>query len=87
MCLAYPARVRSVADAATAEVAVRGRTQCVVLLALDAGGPIRPGDWLLVQSGLAIQRLSAHEAHERLRLIDDLTTDPTDHLIGGDDEP
>jgi hydrogenase assembly chaperone HypC/HupF len=87
MCLAYPARVRSVADAATAEVTVRGRTRSVVLLALDAGGPIRPGDWLLVQSGLAIQRLSAHEAHERQRLIDDLTADPTDHLIGGDDEP
>jgi hydrogenase assembly chaperone HypC/HupF len=87
MCLAYPAHVRSVTDAGIAEVTIRGRTQSVVLLAVDADGPIRPGDWLLVQSGLAIQRLSAHEAHERQRLIDDLTTDPTDHLIGDDDEP
>ena len=87
MCLAYPAHVRSVVDAATAEVTVLGRTQSVVLLALDADGPIQPGDWLLVHSGLAIQRLSAHEAHETQRLINGLTTDPTDHLIGGDDEP
>ena len=79
MCLAYPAHVCSVVDAVTAEVTARGRRQRVVLLTLDPGRPVRPGDWLLVQSGLAIERLSDHEAREHQRLIDD--------LIGGDDEP
>jgi hydrogenase assembly chaperone HypC/HupF len=78
MCLAYPARVRCVVDATVAEVTVRRRRQRVVLLTLDAGPPPRPGDWLLVQSGLAIQRLTPHEAYERRRLIDALN--------GGDDE-
>jgi hydrogenase assembly chaperone HypC/HupF len=78
MCLAYPARVRSVAGAGTAEVTVRGRIRSVVLLTLDDGDPVRPGDWLLVQSGLAVRRLSADEARDREQLIDD--------LIGGDDE-
>jgi hydrogenase assembly chaperone HypC/HupF len=77
MCLACPGLVRRVVDATTAEVTVRGRRRPVVLLTLDAGPPPRPGDWLLVQSGLAIQRLTPHEAHERQRLID--------AVIGGDD--
>jgi hydrogenase assembly chaperone HypC/HupF len=79
MCLARPVRVRSVVDTSTAEVTDGGRTRPVVLLTLDAGPPVRPGDWLLVQSGLAVRRLSDREAADRRRLID--------NVIGGDDEP
>jgi hydrogenase maturation factor len=78
MCLAYPARVRSLLDADTAEVTAGGRAQRVVLLTLAAGPPVRRDDWLLVQSGLAVQRLSAGEAHERMRMLND--------LIGGDND-
>jgi hydrogenase assembly chaperone HypC/HupF len=69
MCLAYPARIGRLVDATVAEVTVRDRCRPVVLLTLDAGPPPRPGDWLLVHSGLAIQRLTPDEAYERRRLI------------------
>lgn len=70
MCLAYPARVLSIVDG-TAAVELRGRVQAVVLLGLER--PPAPGDWLLVQSGIALAHLDPEEAAERARLLAQLT--------------
>lgn len=78
MCLAYPARVAALVDADTVEATFGGRRVLVVVLTLDAGPPVRVGDWLLVQSGLAVSRLSAPEAQQRQLELD--------ALIGGHDD-
>lgn len=74
MCLAYPGRVLSSMDG-TARVEVRGRVQDVVLAVLD-GDPPATGDWLLVQSGIALARIAPAEAAERGRLLDQLEGSP-----------
>jgi hydrogenase assembly chaperone HypC/HupF len=60
MCLAYPVQVVAVEDQ-IAIVQVQGRLSRVVLLALQADLPV-PGDWLLVQSGLAVSKLDEDDA-------------------------
>lgn len=41
----------------------RGTTHCVSLLALD-GPPPEPGDWLVVHSGYALERLDPDAAEQ-----------------------
>jgi hydrogenase expression/formation protein HypC len=72
MCVAYPVRVVSVGPAGAETVDARGRTRHVVLLALDDDPPA-PGDWLLVQCGLAVAGIDADEAAARTRLLDEVT--------------
>jgi hydrogenase assembly chaperone HypC/HupF len=67
MCLAYPARVVRL-DGPAAVVTVRGREQLVPLVVLAE--PVVVDDWLLVQSGLAIGRIDAGEAADRIRMLD-----------------
>jgi hydrogenase assembly chaperone HypC/HupF len=66
MCLAYPVQVVAVEDQ-IAIVQVQGRLSRVVLLALQADLPV-PGDWLLVQSGLAVSKLDEDDAVQRIQL-------------------
>jgi len=72
MCVAYPARVTALDPDGTATVLVRGRPQRVSLMVV-AGEGIGPGDWLLVQSGIALARMDEAEAAARCRLIDQAT--------------
>lgn len=67
MCLTYPAQVVSISDEA-AIVEANGRRQRVLLLVLEHNLPV-PGDWLLVQSGIALSTLDSAEAAQRLRLL------------------
>ena len=73
MCVAYPAQVLNVAPDGTAEVSIRGRPQRVLLALLEA--PVAAGDWLLVQTGLALAPIDAAEAAERTEMLDRLTGD------------
>jgi hydrogenase expression/formation protein HypC len=67
MCLETPALVDSVdADGLCAMVKVEHGTQQALLLTLDA--KVEPGDWLLVHSGLAVERISEDEARDLLNL-------------------
>jgi hydrogenase expression/formation protein HypC len=68
MCLALPGKVLEIVDAGTARVDVRGTPRTVSLGLLD----VRPGDWVLVGMGLALERISECEAAETLRLLDEL---------------
>jgi hydrogenase expression/formation protein HypC len=75
MCLAYPARVVTVEDGAA--VVVTGvRHQRVLLALLDE--PVSVGDWLLVQTGLALGRPDEADAGARLDLL---------NSVGGGDDP
>jgi hydrogenase assembly chaperone HypC/HupF len=71
MCIAYPARVLTVGNG-MATVDVRGRTRDVILTVLEDRPPTA-GDWLLVQSGIALARIDPAEAAERSRLVAQLT--------------
>jgi hydrogenase expression/formation protein HypC len=71
MCLETPAQVVAVdPNGLSAIVTSDRRTGRALLMTLDVTAePVRPGDWLLVHSGLAVGRLDASEAHELLELI------------------
>jgi hydrogenase assembly chaperone HypC/HupF len=71
MCLELPALVVEVDDdGMSATVRANERTGRVLLLALDPEPEaVQPGDWLLVHSGVAVQRLSPSQAGDLLELI------------------
>jgi hydrogenase expression/formation protein HypC len=69
MCLAAPARVISVSDK-TAVVDYQGVRTTTRLDTLAE--PVAVGDYVLVHTGFAIQRLTAEDAEETLRLFDEL---------------
>jgi hydrogenase expression/formation protein HypC len=69
MCLAVPGRIRAVADDAgvrVADVDFGGLRKRVFLETLPQA---RPGDWILVHAGFALQRLDVRAAEETLRLL------------------
>lgn len=65
MCLAEVGRVVALDGASTATVEVDGRARLVSLavLVLEGSTPA-PGDWLLVQTGFAVEVLDESEAAE-----------------------
>jgi hydrogenase assembly chaperone HypC/HupF len=71
MCLAYPVQVIAVEPDQAAIVSWRGGWQRVTLL-VTTDAVVIPGDWLLVQSGIALCRLDPEDAAERRRLLDQL---------------
>ncbi len=70
MCLAAPARVISVSDK-SAVVDYQGVRTTARLDTLAE--PVAVGDYVLVHTGFAIQRLTAEDAEETLRLFDELS--------------
>lgn len=64
MCMSQLGRVRA-ADGTLAVVELDGRLRRVPLVALgDQAGSVVAGDWLLLQTGLAVRRLDATETTE-----------------------
>jgi hydrogenase assembly chaperone HypC/HupF len=64
MCLDLPCHVLSVDEpSSTATVDSRGvaRQVSLVMLAME-GSPVEPGDWLLVNSGIAVRTLDPTDA-------------------------
>jgi hydrogenase expression/formation protein HypC len=65
MCVSEVARVVSVEGDEAALVDLRGSQRRVPLILITSTGEkVGPGDWLLVQTGLAVARISADEASE-----------------------
>lgn len=73
MCVTRPHRVLEVApDASWAILELGGRPQRVSLAVLNTGGTtVAAGDWVLVNSGLPVERIDAQEAEELLDLLDE----------------
>jgi hydrogenase expression/formation protein HypC len=74
MCLAVPMRLETVAGPRGA-VAVDGVRREV---RLDLVEGAKPGDWVLVHAGFAIQLLDEAAAAETLALLDELLAEPPD---------
>ena len=68
MCLSIPAKVLSV-DGDTAEVSAGGSLFKISLLMVE---DVKPGDYILLHAGFAIQKLSENEAEETLRLFEEM---------------
>ncbi len=68
MCLGIPVKVIEV-EGQSAVVEVGGARREVSLLLLD---DVRPGDWVILHAGFAIQRLDEEEAAKTLALLREL---------------
>lgn len=71
MCLAIPARVVEV-QGRTAVVDVAGNRRPVDISLVE---PVRPGQYLLIHVGMALQVLDEQEALETLQLIQEVFGD------------
>jgi hydrogenase expression/formation protein HypC len=71
VCLALPGKVLEVAAAGegTASIDVRGAVRTVDIAPLP---DLRPGEWVLVSLGMAVDRISEADALETLRLLDEI---------------
>ena len=68
MCLSVPAKVISIAGL-RAKVSVRGTLIEIYLQLLD---DIKPGDYVLIHAGFALEKIDTEKAAETLKLIDDM---------------
>ena len=71
MCLSIPVKVLSI-DGETAEVSAGGS---LFKASLQMVEDIKPGDYILLHAGFAIQKLSENEAKETLRLFEEMNND------------
>jgi hydrogenase expression/formation protein HypC len=65
MCLSVPAKVVSV-EGVSAKVSVGGT---LINISLHLVDDIKPGDYVLVHTGFALQKVSEEEALETIELI------------------
>ena len=83
MCLAAPALVISV-EGKLAHVDYGGVRTTARLDTLSE--PVKPGDYVLIHTGFAIQRLSPEDGRETLALFDELAASLETHRLTGEDE-
>jgi hydrogenase expression/formation protein HypC len=67
MCLSIPAKISKI-DGDMATVNVGGATYQASLMMID---DVAVGDYILLHTGFAIQKISEEEAEETLRLFDE----------------
>ncbi len=77
MCLAIPAKVISV-DGSNAMVSIEDVEYKASLLMLD---DVRPGDFVMLHAGFAIEQVDPEEAAETLRLLNEIADSSPDSLI------
>ena len=68
MCLAIPAKVISV-DGVRAKVSIEDVEYTASLLLLD---DVRPGDFIMLHAGFAIEKIDPDEAAETLYLLNEM---------------
>lgn len=68
MCLSVPAKVISV-EGNTAKASVGG---AIVTASLHLVDDVKPGDYVLIHTGFALQKISEEEALETIRWIEEL---------------
>ncbi len=69
MCLGIPVKVMEV-DGQSAVVDVGGARREISLLLLD---DVKPGEWVILHAGFAIQKMDEEEAGKTLALLRELT--------------
>lgn len=65
MCLAYPYQILEITGPFTAKASVDGVTKEIYISLI--GEPLKPGDWVLVHVGFAIQKVDENLALETLK--------------------
>lgn len=80
MCLSIPAKVLAIGGDESALVSVQG-VELTISLQLVEG--ISPGDYVLVHTGFALQKLSEEEAQASLQLLRELGELEADGLNPG----
>ena len=77
MCLGIPGRIQSIdtGHPDLAEVEVAGVTRKINIGILEE--PPRAGDWVLIQSGFAIEKIDEETAARQLELLNHYTGDST----------
>jgi hydrogenase assembly chaperone HypC/HupF len=68
MCLGTVGRILSVGSDQRVQIRAGDREITASLLAVN--DHVEPGDWVLVHSGLVLERLTEHEASDALQLRD-----------------
>lgn len=68
MCLSIPAKILEINNQ-TARVSVRGTEIEISLFLLDG---IKPGDYVLVHAGFALEKIDFKKAQDTLRLLDEM---------------
>ncbi len=68
MCLAMPMKIKNI-DGNSAECEAGGLTQKV---RIDFVSDARPGDYLMVHAGFAIEKMTEKEALENLELLEEI---------------
>ena len=68
MCLGIPVRVMKV-EGQSAVVEAGGAQREISLLLLD---DVKPGDWVILHAGFAIQKMNEEEAEKTLALLREL---------------
>ena len=68
MCLSIPAKILSV-EGNTAKVSVGG---AIINTSLHLVDDVKPGDYVLIHTGFALQKISEEEALETIRLIEEM---------------
>ena len=68
MCLAIPAKVLSV-DGVSARVSIEDVEYTASLMLLD---DVKPGDFIMLHAGFAIEKVDPAEAAETLRLLQEM---------------
>jgi hydrogenase expression/formation protein HypC len=68
MCLSIPAKIISV-EGETAKASVGG---AIIKVGLHMVDDVKEGDYVLVHTGFALQKISDEEAQETLKLIREL---------------
>lgn len=71
MCLSIPAKILTV-DGNTASASVGG---AVVRTSLHLIDDVHPGDYVLIHTGFALQKINEEEALETIRIIEELQQD------------
>ena len=80
MCLGLPGRVVAVtAGSDLVDVDVAGVVRAINVGLLD--GPWAPGDWMLIHSGFALERMTAQEAQDALAVLGGLGRGEGDHDV------
>jgi hydrogenase expression/formation protein HypC len=71
MCLAVPGQIVSISDSANriATIELAGVRRDVSVALLD---DVRVGDWVIVHTGIAIEKLDEGEARKTIELLADL---------------
>jgi hydrogenase expression/formation protein HypC len=68
MCLAIPAKVISI-DGSSARVSIENVEYTASLLLID---DVKPGDYIMLHAGFAIEKVDQAEAEEILQLLNDM---------------